>query len=148
MRRPHLALAPRVLYMAISVLSICYLLVLIKLECSMISISRLPPIRKLFGTRTTIELGYYPSCPWNCWDNLARLYDHELESLAWVFDLVSGCVLNGEDSKRPPNLKEWVDDVYDEVYKSKLAFIMSCRCDIPPNLRLSNINRDLDRFLG
>jgi hypothetical protein len=76
----------------------------------MISTSRLPPIRKLFGTRTTIELGYYPSCLWNCRDNralLAQLYDHELESLTWV----SRYVLNGEDSERPPNLKEWLDDV-------------------------------------
>jgi hypothetical protein len=56
-----------------------------------------------------------------------RRYDHELESFSWVLVWVSRCVLNGEESERPPPLNEWLGHNNYEVYLSKLGFIRNQR---------------------
>lgn len=59
--------------------------------------------------------------------NIPRRYDHELESFSWVLVWVSRCVLGGQESRRPQRLEEWLGNNNDEVYKSKLAFILGQR---------------------
>jgi hypothetical protein len=56
-----------------------------------------------------------------------RRYEHELESFSWVLVWVSRCVLGGQESRRPRRLAEWLGNDNDEVYKSKLAFVLDQR---------------------
>ena len=58
---------------------------------------------------------------------IPRRYEHELESFSWVLVWVSRCVLGGQESRRPQRLEEWLGNHNDEVYKSKLAFVLAQR---------------------
>ena len=58
---------------------------------------------------------------------IPRRYDHELESFTWVLVWVSRCVLDGVECKLPDLLSEWLGHNNDEVYKSKVVFMLEQR---------------------
>jgi hypothetical protein len=56
--------------------------------------------------------------------NIPRRYDHELESFAWVLVWVSRCILGGEESELPPQLKEWLSNDNRKVGMSKTYYVL------------------------
>jgi len=69
-----------------------------------------------------------------------RRYEHELESFSWVLVWVSRCVLGGQESRPPQRLEEWLGDNNDEVYKSKLVFVLEqLQLPMTPDYKSLNI---------